>query len=205
MRALRPASSNDGLQVAETRRRPQLVGPRRYVLFDVENPTLGAKSTQAELGELWRMISGDALGITERDHVVVGAARSVVRRYRSVIQGPNVKWVVGADAPEAADSALLAAIDLRRVARDFDEVVIISGDHAFAPLARQAKALGLQVQVVTADHPDRRSMLSSELAATADACILVPRPTIQPLASEAALARRVAGKSRRDRAQVIAA
>ena len=102
------------------------------------------------------------------DHVVVGASRSVARKYRPVITGHNVKWVIGANAPDAADYALLGAIDLRRVARDYDELVIISGDHAFADLARRAKASGLTVHVVTAEHPENRSTLSRELSAAAD-------------------------------------
>jgi hypothetical protein len=141
---------------------------RRYVLFDVENPTHGAKATSQDLAALWRLIEKKVLGITPDDHIVIGAARYVVRRYRAAVQGANIKWVVGADAPDGADRALLAAINLHRVARDFDELVIISGDRAFAELARRAKALGLSVHVITAEHSEQRSMLSRELAAAAD-------------------------------------
>ena len=147
---------------------------RRYVLFDVENPTRGAKASCEELAAFWCSLKQNILGITPDDHVVVGAARYVVRKYRAAIQGANVKWVVGADAPDGADRALLAAIDLHRVARDFDELVIISGDHTFAELARRAKATGLSVCVITAEHPDQRSMLSRELASVANTRTLVP-------------------------------
>ena len=146
---------------------------RRYVLFDVENPTCGAKATCEELAAFWGILKQQAPGIAPRDHVVVGASRSVVRKYRSVIHGPNVKWVVGANAADGADRALLAAIDLRRVARDYDELVIVSGDWRFADLARRARRAGLSVQVVTAEHPEQRSMLSRELAAAADTHTLV--------------------------------
>lgn len=146
---------------------------RRYVLFDVENPTCGAKATGEELSELWAILKRQAPGIASHDHVVAGASRSVARKYRNVISGHNVKWVVGADAPDGADRALLAAIDLRRVARRYDELVIISGDHAFAELAHRARTFGLTVQVVTAQHPEERSMLSRELAAAADTRTLV--------------------------------
>lgn len=148
---------------------------RRYILFDVENPTCGAKATCEELAEFWAILKQQAPGVVAHDHVVVGASRSVVRKYRGVIHGANVRWVVGADAPDGADRALLAAIDLRRVARDYDELVIVSGDHVFADLARRAKMLGLTVQVVSAQHPDQRSMLSRELAAAADTRTLVRR------------------------------
>lgn len=161
-----PIQPNQGLTT------PLAPRKRRYVLFDVENPTHGAKATCTELGELWSTLTQQAPGITRHDHVVVGAARHVVHKYRAAIHGANVKWVVGADAPDGADHALLAAIDLRRVARDFDELVIISGDHAFANLARRAKALGLTVHVVTAEQ-EHRSTLSRELAAAADTHALV--------------------------------
>lgn len=146
---------------------------RRYILFDVENPTCGAKATCEELAEFWGILTQQAPGIAPRDHVVVGASRSVVRKYRAAIHGPNIKWVVGANAADGADRALLAAIDLRRVAREYDELVIVSGDWRFADLARRARRAGLSVQVVTAEHPEQRSMLSRELAAAADTRTLV--------------------------------
>ena len=159
---------------------------RRYVLFDVENPTRGAKATIVQVAEFWNVLTRQAPGIAPHDHVVVGASRRVVRKYRAAVHGTNVKWVVGADAPDGADRALLAAIDLRRVARAYDELVIISGDHAFAGLARQAKQAGLTVQVITAEHPHERSMLSRELAAVADTHTrirLLPRTPQQAPAS----------------------
>lgn len=146
---------------------------RRYVLVDVENPTSGARATCQEVAALWRILKEQAPGIGPDDHVVVGASRRVARKYRPAIQGENVRWVIGADAPDAADRALLAAIDLYRVARDYDELVIVSGDHAFAALARRAKQFGLSVQVVTAQDPTQRTALSRELAATADTQTLV--------------------------------
>lgn len=153
---------------------------RRYFLFDVENLTHGAKATCDEVTELWSVLKGQAPGVAPHDHVVVGASRRVARKYRGTLGGSNLKWVVGADAPDGADRALLSAIDLYRVARDFDELVIVSGDHVFADLARRAKRFGLSVQVITTEHPDQRSMLSRELAAAADLHTLVrlkPRTT----------------------------
>ena len=146
---------------------------RRYFLVDIENPTRGAKATCEEVAALWDILKRQAPGIAPRDHVVVGAGRGVAQRYRTSISGPNVRWVTGANAPDGADRALLGAIDLYRVARDYDELVIVSGDHAFADLARRAKTFGLSVQVVTAETPQGRPMLSRELAAAADVHTLV--------------------------------
>lgn len=141
---------------------------RRYFLVDIENATRGAKATPTQVAQLWDIIMKQAPGIAPHDHVVVGAARMVVRNYRAAIHAPNVKWVVGADAPDGADHALLSAIDLRRVARDYDELVIFSGDHAFADLARRAEQAGLSVQVITTEHPEQSTVLSRELASVAD-------------------------------------
>lgn len=146
---------------------------RRYVLFDVENPTCGAQASRAELAKLWSILKGQAPGFSDRDHIVIGAARAVAAKYLGVIDAPNAKWVVGANAPDAADRALLAAIDIHRVARDYDELVIISGDHAFAPLARRANRLRLRVHVVTAEHPEQRTALAREHSNVADLRTLV--------------------------------
>jgi hypothetical protein len=146
---------------------------RRYVLFDIENLTCGAKASRAELAKLWSILKGQAPGFSDRDHIVIGAARAVTAKYSGVIGEPNVRWVVGANAPDGADRALLTAIDVHRVARDYDELVIASGDHAFAPLARRAKKLGLRVHVVTVEQPGQRTALARELAGIADIRSLV--------------------------------
>lgn len=146
---------------------------RRYFLVDIENPTRGAKATCQEVAAFWNILKGQAPGIAPHDHVVVGASRGVAQRYRTSITGANVRWVTGANAPDGADRALLGAIDLYRVARHYDELVIVSGDHAFADLASRAKTLGLSVHVVTADTPQSRPMLSRKLAAAANVHTLV--------------------------------
>lgn len=168
-----PIVSSDTVEPTEAFSASLDARKRRYFLVDVENPTQGAKATCEEVAAFWGILKTQAPGIAPHDHVVVGASRGVARKYRAAIHGHNVKWVVGANAADAADRALLGAIDLYRVSRDFDELVIVSGDHVFADLARRAKRFGLSVQVVTAEHPEQRTMLSRELAAIADTRTLV--------------------------------
>lgn len=156
---------------------------RRYFLVDIENPTRGAKATCEEVSVLWNILKQQAPGIASHDHVVVGASRRVARKYRPAIHGANVRWVIGANAPDAADRALLGAIDLRRVARDYDELVIVSGDHVFADLALRAKQAGLSVQIITAEYAVQlRPMLARELAAAADTHtrVRVAPPSMRP-------------------------
>lgn len=148
---------------------------RRFFLIDLENPTHGAKASPADVAKFWRLLKEQAPGVAPRDHVVIGTSRGVAVRYRPAVEGPNVKWVVGANAKNGADRALLAAIDVFDVARRYDELVIVSGDHAFAQLARKAKRLGLAVHVVTAEHPNGRSMLSRELSKAADIHTVIRR------------------------------
>lgn len=170
---------------------------RRYILLDIENPTRGATATPEQIAIFWGILTQQAPGIAPHDHVVVGASRRVVRKYRHAIHGTNVKWVVGADTPDGADDALLAAIDLYRVAREYDELVIVSGDHAFADLARRAKAAGLSVHVVTAEHPAQRSMLSRELEDAADTHALIRLQSKTTARDNITAIRRVAAATRR--------
>lgn len=148
---------------------------RRFFLVDVECLTHGAKATPVEVAKLWGILRTEAPGIAPRDRVLVGAARRVARRYKPAIHAPNTRWVIAADVKDGADRALLTAFDLRRTARDFDELVICSGDgNAFTDLAVQAKRAGLTVQVVTTQTPTgERPLLSRKLAAAADTHTLV--------------------------------
>ena len=143
---------------------------RRFFILDIECLTRGAKATPEEVAKLWRILRQEAPGIAPRDRVLVGAARKVARRYRSAIQAPNSSWVTAADVKDGADDALLGAFDLWRTARDFDELVLCSGDgNAFTDLAVRAKRAGLTVHVLTTQPPaGERSILSLKLAAAAD-------------------------------------
>jgi NYN domain len=171
---------------------------RRFFMIDLENPTRGAKATPADVAKLWRLIKEQAPGIAPRDHVVIGTSRAVAVRYRPAIEGPNVRWVVGADAKDGADRALLAAINVFDVARRYDELVVVSGDHAFAPLARRAKQLGLAVHVVTAEQPNGRSMLSRELSNAADVHTVVRLRGKSQRLQAASAARTMSATWRRD-------
>ena len=152
---------------------PQSSSRRRYVLVDIENLTQGAQASCAEVGQLWATLQNKALGITHRDHVVVGAALGVHRKYRTAIHSAQTKWVVGTAGPDGADRALIAAIDIARVAREFDELVIASGDHAFAELAGRALQLGMRVHVVYAENRGQRTALAGQLFELADTRTLI--------------------------------
>lgn len=142
--------------------------PRRYMLIDWENLTHGIRQSRTDLHALVRVLTKEAPGICDTDHVVIGASRYVIRSHRWLFdQIPHAHIVIGADTTDGADQALLSAINIHHVARNFDELVIGSGDHAFAPLAHKARQLGLAVQTVTTETPNGYPLLSRALASQA--------------------------------------
>jgi hypothetical protein len=159
---------------------------RKYVLVDIENLTSAASMDPNRALEQWETIKRIA-GLTDSDHIVMGAARSVARKYRPHLSGRNVRWVIGANSTDAADNALLAATNLHLVSRRFDTIVIASGDHAFADLASRARTGGLAVEVLSERSMTSRALL---IEATRYLPIHVPRPaTAQLLASNWSSAR----------------
>jgi uncharacterized LabA/DUF88 family protein len=76
-----------------------------------------------------------------------------------------------AQGPDGADLELLVDVDTFLGADDlksrFAEVTIASGDHIFAPAARQFREAGLTVHVVVSLETN----LSRELRAEVDGCI----------------------------------
>jgi hypothetical protein len=141
--------------------------PRRYVLVDIENLVAG-HATRSEVRALWRVLAQEAPGITANDHVVIGGNRYVAKKFSTTIGGDNIKWVVGAGGPDGADRALLAATKVHQIAKRYDDLIIMSGDHAFTELAVLARRLGLRIHVVTTKRRNGRPSLSRQLAAAAD-------------------------------------
>lgn len=150
---------------------------RRHFLVDIENFTGGAGLSPLEARQLWNIVKHEAPGVAPRDHVVIGAGRYVHRKYRAAFQESNIEWVVGEHAKDGADRALLNSIDLRWTVKNFDELVIVSGDYAFADLARRARELGLTVHVITAESQGPRPTLSRALREEAHIRTLVRRST----------------------------
>lgn len=149
---------------------------RRLILVDIENLTLGADATAGDVARIWSHVAGRVIRVGASDRVVIGASFSVARQYRSCITNHNVRWVLGGRERDAADRALLADVDRRRLARDFEELVVVSGDHAFAGLASEAASAGLRVVVIVPQRQLGRSVLARELAAAADDILTVWHP-----------------------------
>lgn len=142
-----------------------LPGVRRLVLIDLLNATHGTPTAES-FTELEDHLSS-SLGITGSDHLVVGSPRSAMRRLRRLGDEARMKWVVAADRPDAVVHALSAATDLWASAREYDELVIVSGNGAFTELASRAARFGIPVRVVTTRTPVQPVTLSRDLATVA--------------------------------------
>ena len=120
----------------------------------------------------------------------VGDFPAAVRRYQAVADyGASDLLIVAADialwrqtifdlpdgqylpgrGPDGADTALLRAAPPEWIVRRFDRLIIGSGDHIFASLARTVRAFGVDVTVAVSQW----RTLSRELRLTADRVLLL--------------------------------
>ncbi|MEV8223146.1 NYN domain-containing protein [Dietzia maris] len=125
--------------------------PRTLHLVDLEN-LVGGLVSETLVTEVWEEYVR-VTGLRAGDQVIVSVARRhAVDAFFALPAG--IRRVIGSNAPDGADVALLAEVDVADVARRFGQVVIASGDHAFVPLARAITEAGIPViQVIGAGLP----------------------------------------------------
>ncbi|OZD06593.1 hypothetical protein CH275_10310 [Rhodococcus sp. 06-235-1A] len=127
--------------------RASRIDPSRLHLLDIENMVSGDVSA-VRCSAWWGDYVTD-VGVGERDQITVAAAwRHAAPAFFAV--PANARRIGVTSAPDAADLALLDSVDVERVAHQHDEVIIASGDHIFAPLARALRAAGVRVVQVVA-------------------------------------------------------
>lgn len=118
-------------------------GPQRtFHLIDMENLVGGAVTASSVAGAWTEYVK--AVGLRDGDQVTVAVARRHAATAFFALPA-GFRRLVGSDAPDGADHALLDAVDAALVAERFDRVVIGSGDHAFTPLAAELLARGVAV------------------------------------------------------------
>jgi len=120
--------------------------PRTLHLLDVENLVAGRVSTQS-VSTMWSQFVA-AIDPRWDDLSTVAVARRHAATTFFALP-TEVRRVIGSNGPDGADLALIESIDVDWASRNFGRVVIASGDHIFAPLARQLTTQGLQVLQVT--------------------------------------------------------
>lgn len=138
---------------------------RKIVIVDLENMMFGN-----HVGDPSQDRSNEILELAQArrptDMVVVGCNPRLA--FSAKDHFPQARIVTG-HGKDGADRALIETIDLEHAADRFDELCIVSGDHAFANIAHAARRAGLQVRVVAP-----RFGLSTALRVFADTAVLLP-------------------------------
>jgi hypothetical protein len=127
---------------------PRLLRGRLLLLDDHENLCGGPDAPAAVARAVWEALT-DALRVNDEDNVVVGLSDFGVKNFMDSLPVNSFQLVSG-KGQDAADRALIEAVDPDHVADRFDSVAIASGDHIFADLARRLRRRGLLVCNVTA-------------------------------------------------------
>jgi len=142
----------------------EIAVPRRVAAYlDVENllhdPTLDpGPELEAIVGSI--RAEGDLVA-----RVAVGA-KDLMARLVPALAASGIRGFVHAGGRDAADAELIRRITDQLPARA-DTVVIGSGDHCFAPVARRLRDAGRRVVVLA-----RQGCLSHELYVAADTVVL---------------------------------
>lgn len=140
---------------------------RKIVLIDLENMLFGTHhSTDASDHDSSQQILSLAEARRPTDHLIVGCNPHLAFLAKDLF--PTASIVTG-KGKDGADLALVESLDLEHAAARFDELCIVSGDHAFTMLAQQSRRAGLTVRVV-APHAG----LSTALRLQANTSIFLP-------------------------------
>lgn len=142
------------------------------------------------------------VGVHDHDQITVAANRhNAVPAFFTLPSA--ARRILVPNKPDAADRALVDAVDIDNLAEKCSTVVIASGDGYFAPLAKSLRAAGLRVvQVATSGAGFG---VSTDLYVNCDELISLPHPR-RPRIVCAARTRdhlRVSAASRRDRHAIM--
>lgn len=140
-------------------------GSRKIVLIDMENMLFGS---HAEGNRVDRSVEILELAEARRPHDMLIVGCNPHLAFLASEHFPGAKIVTG-KGKDGADQALIDAIDASHAAGRYDELVIVSGDHAFCEVAHEARKVGLTVRVV-APHAG----MSTALRVYADTAVILP-------------------------------
>lgn len=116
--------------------------PRTLNLIDLEN-LLGGEVQAPRVREVWSQFVNVADTRFDDHSTVAVSGRHAAAAFFALPTG--IRRVIGANRPDGADLALIDSVEIAWVAAHFGQVVIGSGDHIFAPMARQFRDAGLSV------------------------------------------------------------
>ena len=139
---------------------------RKIVIVDLENMMFGDHADASRPDR-----SQEILELAEArrptDMVIVGCNPRLAFSAKNLF--PSSQIVTG-HGKDGADIALIETLDLNHAAERFDELCIVSGDHAFAPIAHAARQRGLRIRVVAP-----RFGMSTALRVYADTAVHLPK------------------------------
>lgn len=143
---------------------------RKLVVVDLENVLFGvhAQLVGADLRSQTQLILDLAQARRLDDQLIVGCNPHLAFAAKAAFPRAQLLTRTGADG---ADRALIEHLDIAHVADRYQELCIVSGDHAFAELAHEARSNGLTTRVVAPHHG-----LSTALRLQADVAVRLPRP-----------------------------
>lgn len=143
-----------------------VTGPALH-LIDIEN-LCGGWISSNRCAEVWDHYLHQ-VGVSPEDQIIVAASTHHAAPAFFTLP-PTARRLLVSNAPDAADRALLEAVQLDRVTSRHCSVVIASGDGAFAPLAQLLRATGLRVTQVVTD----KVSVSGELYRSCEDLIRLP-------------------------------
>jgi hypothetical protein len=143
---------------------------RSLHLLDVEN-LLGGRRTNTTVAQLWQGYLASGL-LRDGDLVIAALGAGSAQKLAFELPRP-VRLVLGGHGPDAADHALLEAVDVTWVAQRFSRVVIGSGDGIFTGLAECLHHAGLDVHVAVS-HLSHLSGALRRCAGTVCSIVLPP-------------------------------
>jgi hypothetical protein len=143
---------------------------RKLVVVDFENVLFGRHEglSRTFIDETREKIVSLAEARRPIDQFLVGCNPQLAFAARDAFPTAQLITRTGTNG---ADRALVEHLDAIHAAARFTELCIVSGDHEFAGLARDARLAGLVVRVVAPSHG-----LSTALRLQATASVLLPAP-----------------------------
>lgn len=149
LRQVTPALA--GKEEVPSEGRDRYIRPRTLHLVDLEN-LLAGWVDERSVAEVWAEYQ-KVTAMRQGDHVIVSVSqRNAVATFFSLPAA--VQRIIGSNAPDGADHALLDTIDIAWTARRFGQVMVATGDGIFTPVTARLHAQGLQmVQVIGGGKP----------------------------------------------------
>lgn len=151
---------------------------RKFAAIDGENLYGGTGFNTSDVADLVAEVRTVA-GASATTHITI-ATSFAVGCLTAGLGCPSARCTYGV-GPDGADLALIDILDTEQIARRFNRVIIGSGDHAFAPVARRLRAEGATVVVVA-----RRHSLNAELGDVASSVVYLPESDQPGTTTEAA-------------------